>query len=358
MGNKINRTKFQWLWQPDDKLQLIEEEMKFIAYPPNISKAIESAYLNNKNEVIINRQYKINLKSQMQINLNDASSRRSIIRRELGLPNRTRTRTRNNRRLQCSAAAVHTFNVDNGFRGCDFIVDWYKKTTNGTLNLTNSKIVNLTIDGILAEAKLYPDDEKIRKDTDRFINELRKIQHVKELALIQEVCVRFYTEDSFFYRIINETLRNNDRTKFHTLGPFCYLLYNYAGSSKNKKGKLPAKITLYRGEPLSTEVIENYKSAVGKNVVWRWTQFVSTSKLRVVAERFSDGNSLYIIEMKQHAASEQGVCIESLSEFAVEEEVLLRPGIRFKIIKIEEEEGSNRNLFYIDILPSYMSHLN
>jgi len=58
---------------------------------------------------------------------------------------------------------------------------------------------------------------------------------------------------------------------------------------------------------------------------------------------FSNGNSLYIIQMKQRAA---------------EEEVLLRLGIRFKIIQIQQEEGTHRNLFYIHILPSYMSHLN
>jgi len=57
---------------------------------------------------------------------------------------------------------------------------------------------------------------------------------------------------------------------------------------------------------------------------------------------FSNGNSLYIIQMKQRAA----------------EEVLLRLGIRFKIIQIQQEERTHRNLFYIDILLSYMSHLN
>jgi hypothetical protein len=62
--------------------------------------------------------------------------------------------------------------------------------------------------------------------------------------------------------------------------------------------------------------------------------------------------------MKQCSASDQGVCIGSISEFAAEDEVLLRPGIRFKIIKIEEEEGTKKHLFYIDIIPSYMSDLN
>jgi hypothetical protein len=79
----------------------------------------------------------------MQISLNDACIRRPIIRRELGLPNRIRTRARNNKRFRCSATAVHTFNVDTEFRGCDFIVDWYKWITNGTLKIDKSTIVEV-----------------------------------------------------------------------------------------------------------------------------------------------------------------------------------------------------------------------
>jgi len=290
--------------------------------------------------------------------LNDAYNRQPIIRRKLDLPSDTRTRERNIKRFQCSATAVRTFNVDTEFRGCDFVVDWYKWITNGTLKIDKSIIVDLAIEGILTEAKLYPDNGKAIEDADRFVKELHRFQRIKELSIIQEVCVKLYTEDSFLYRIINETLRDNNRTKFETLGPFCYLLYNYVGNSKNNHGKLPEKIVLYRGEPLTQEVIEEYKSTVGSNTIWRWTQFVSTSKQRSVAEKFSNGNSLYIIEMKKRSASDQGVCISALSAFTIEDEVLLRPGIRFKITKIEEEEGSKRHLFYIDIIPSYMSGLN
>jgi hypothetical protein len=348
---------FQWFWQSDDNPWSSKGEAEFTAYSSDINQTIELAYLNHKSEVVINELYKIDFTNRMQISLNDVHSRRPIIRRELGLPSRIKTNSRNNQRFQHSAVAIRSFNVDTEFRGCDFIVDWYKWITNGKLKLDKSTIVDLAIHGILTEAQLYSDKGKATEDADCFIKELRKVQHGKPLSIIQEVCVQIYTEDSFLYRIINETLRDNNRTKFETLGPFCYLLYNYTGSSKNKQGKLPEKIVLYRGEPLSLEAIEEYKSASSSDTVWRWTQFVSTSKQRSVAEEFSNGHSLYIIEMKKRSASDQGVCIASLSKFAVEDEVLLRPGIRFKIMKIEEE-SSKRHLFYIDIIPSYMSGLN
>jgi len=280
MGNGNGREKFQWFCQSNENPCSTEGEEEFTAYSSDINQKIESARLKHKSEVIINEDYKIDLTNEMQISLNDANNRRRIIRRDLGLPNKIRMRGRNNKRFRSSPTVVRTFNVDTEFRGCDFIVDWYKWITNGTLRIDKAKILELAIDGILAEAKLYPDPDKEQamEDAERFVKELRKLQHVKELALIQEACVRFYTEDTFIYRIVNETLRDNNRAKFETLGPLCYLLYNYGGSSKNKQGKLPEKIVLYRGEPLTLKAIEEYKAAVGSNTVWRWTQFVSTSK--------------------------------------------------------------------------------
>lgn len=358
MGNTNKPTKFKWYCQSDNNPQSNGRDEHCTAYPPNINQQIEKAFLQKKTTITINRAYKIDLINQLQISLTDANDRRQVIRRDSTRPPEIRRHASDNKRFQHPATARRTFNVDTEFRGCDFIVDWYKWITRGTLKLDKSKLIDLAIAGILAEAKLYSNDGKVMQDAQRFEEELQQVRNVKDLATIQEVCLKLYTEDSFLYHVINETLRDNNRSKFETLGPFCYLLYNYSGSSSNKQGKLPQKIVLYRGEPLTHEAIEEYKAAMGKNVVWRWTQFVSTSKQQDVAETFGDGKSLYVIEMKKRSASDQGVCIASLSAFTAEDEVLLRPGIRFKIIKIEEENNGQRHIFYIDILPSYMSGLN
>ena len=352
MGNTNEPIKFQWYCQSN------RDEEQLTAYPPDINQEIELAFLEKKSAIIIDKCHKIDLIKQVQINLTNADDQRRVVRRDLTRPRESRRSPRDNKRFQHSATAIRTFNLDTEFRGCDFIADWYKWITNGTLKLDKSELVDLTIDGILAEAKLYSDDEKVMDDAHRFVKELQQVRNARDIATIQEVCLKLYTEDSFLYRVINETLRDNNRSKFETLGPFCYLLYNYSGSSRNKQGKLPEKIVLYRGEPLTREAIEEYKAAVGKNVIWRWTQFVSTSKQRDVAEEFGDGKSLYVIEMRKRSASDQGVCIASLSAFTAEDEVLLRPGIRFKMIKIEEEETGERHVIHIDIIPSYMSGLD
>ena len=187
--------------------------------------------------------------------------------------------------------------------------------------------------------------------------ELRRVA-LKGEEMIQETCVRLYTQDSFLYQIINETLRDDDRTKLHTLGPFCYLLYNYEGKSKHRATRLPKKIVLYRGERLTADDIKEYREHMVNGAIWRWAQFVSTTKNITVAEEFSDGNTLFIINMKRPEASKQGISIACVSEFSQEEEVLLRPGVRFQVMKIEEAHGTNKQLIHIDVLPSHLSSLH
>ncbi len=135
MGNVNDPIKFQWFWQSNKDPCSTEEEAEFTAYASDNNRTIELAYLDHNSEVIINKQYRIDFANRMQISLNDARNRQPIIRRELDLPSRIRTSRRNNKRFQYSATAVRSFNVDTEFRGCDFIVDWYKWITNGTLKI-------------------------------------------------------------------------------------------------------------------------------------------------------------------------------------------------------------------------------
>lgn len=183
MGNNSERIRFQWSYQSNDASKSTEEkeeEDQFTPYSSDINETIESAYLNHQNEVTINEHYQIDFTTQMQLSLNNEYDRRPVIRQEKGLPRRNQTSSRNNRRFQGSATAVRTFNVDTEFRGCDFIVDWLKWITNGTLKIDKSTIIDLTIHGILTEAKLYSDDEKVLEDTSRFVEEMRKFQRVKD----------------------------------------------------------------------------------------------------------------------------------------------------------------------------------
>ena len=127
-------------------------------------------------------------------------------------------------------------------------------------------------------------------------------------------------------------------TRIETLGPFCWLLQDYICKNKNRENRI-----LYRGATLKQEMIDEYRQAVGTKILW--LSFVSTSKVREVAEFFS-GNTLFIIEMKDMYTS---LCtdITSLSLYPDEEEVLLMAQFRFRIDNVELDSTTKKYSIYL-----------
>src|SRR5205809_333813 len=101
---------------------------------------------------------------------------------------------------------------------------------------------------------------------------------------------------------------------------------------------------VYRGEKLSLDQIEIYRQAVGKGYYYKWSSFVSTSKLREVAEMFGS-NVLYTIQIQRISYNDQYVDISSIAYNKDEEEILLRPGVRFKIDSYDYDLTIERHLF-------------
>ena len=186
---------------------------------------------------------------------------------------------------------------------------------------------------------------------------------------LEEACAKLYTKHSFLFRIVNQTLREDDRSKLSSLGPFCYLLYTYVGNQPMKhvsrrysrlqqmysKESLP--IILYRGDCTTDEKIKEYREVAGqKDKYVKWLSFVSTSLDENVATTFSH-NILYEIELNQHLSSDQFAYLESISYFQDEREVLLQPGVRFRVKKVyqlKSDEHVDRTRIRVTILPSFI----
>lgn len=124
------------------------------------------------------------------------------------------------------------------------------------------------------------------------------------------------------------------------MGPFCYLLSKYL-PFKRPYGYLGD--TVYRGTKLTEEMIEEYRAAVGKRI--EWPAFISTTKVRQVAEKF-DGNALFIIEISE-IHSQGARDLSSLSKFPREHEVLFCAGQSFTITKIERDPERGKCFIYI-----------
>ncbi|CAF1219556.1 unnamed protein product [Didymodactylos carnosus] len=156
-----------------------------------------------------------------------------------------------------------------------------------------------------------------------------------------EICacaVRLYSAESFLYKLVNNTLRNDDMSKVDTLGPFCCLLRNHLVSYTDAEA-----LTVYRGVFLTDEMIKEYKEAIDQHI--KLLSFTSTSRDRCIAEKF--GNTLFIIKLKAGRGRYEKD-ISSLSQYPHEQEVLLTAGERTILVeKVEFDSTSEKHLIYM-----------
>ena len=194
-----------------------------------------------------------------------------------------------------------------------------------------SEVIELIVDGITKEGTLLNETYQ----TQLMGTRLRNVD-MKSEEEIYACCVHLYTLNSFLFRLINLSLRNEDRNKIDTRGPYCFILswgfYNSHIVEENNA------LTVYCGCTSTDEIIEGYKRAAGARVFWR--PFTSTSKNREVAEMFS-GNTLFSISL--------GNCmdgryrdISSLSQYPEEEEVLLNENTCLQIENVLFNQHNKR----------------
>ncbi len=162
---------------------------------------------------------------------------------------------------------------------------------------------------------------------------------------IVNCCICLYTMESFLYKLVNTTLRNEDISKVDTLGAYCHFLSEYIGQSRMETyEKKEPPITVYRGCTLTDEIIKEYKQAIGQTI--SWLSFTSTSKDRRQAEQF--GNTLFIITTKNSCSfSNSFNDISSRSVYPHEQEVLLNAQHHFKVEKIERDSNSGKYVIYL-----------
>ncbi|MBB4943660.1 hypothetical protein FHR32_008061 [Streptosporangium album] len=130
-----------------------------------------------------------------------------------------------------------------------------------------------------------------------------------------------YTCESAFYRQINATLRNPDRTR---IVPYLRLLFSAVS-------RLPArKEPLWRG--VSLDLRAQYP--LGRTVTW-WGVSSCTSKLDVAQAFLGRRGKRTLFEVLPVRA----VGIRSFSSFTGEEEFILAPGTQLKVTDVKAERG-------------------
>jgi hypothetical protein len=367
-----------WVYQTRGDPWDATQKAEWTPYPDDISSAIEKAYKRGAEETFINEMYRIDLKHFVQQHIDDWSRQRPIRRQDrLTLPIfseiETRNECRRRERLSFPLGFVSSRNtsVDTNYHGSPFITDWLLKFTKGKLNVTFDSIFPVLVQGLKHEGRT--ESENVVHDIIRSLNVVKDEtfgkKDKKRIEKLQDCCVKLYTKDCYIYRVVNTALRDDDRTKLETLGPYCYLVYNNIGRDLKDYLSIRHRVRqafhptesqsmkVYRGDHISREIIEEYRQAAGdRNKYFKWLSFVSTSLRREVAESFGC-NVLYIIELQRQLTNDQFTKLQRNTFIEDEEEILLRPGMRFRVDKVKFDDLTGRQLVHIKIVPSYVLNL-
>ncbi|CAF3685351.1 unnamed protein product [Rotaria sordida] len=355
-----------WLWKSNINPSDNTTRPQWKKYRPYTSSIIENAYKNRQSTVVIDNNYMIDFKNMIQINLHDSNQQTAVERCE---SEDVKNEMIESIRYLFPLNSIPNTIEDNGLvYGCEYVFYWIQTCNNGNSNPKTKEIFPLLIKGIETEAHIAKVSMKTLTDIiDELQQTRQRFKHRRErlrMKFLCECCAKIYTYECFLYKVLNTTLRKNNFSKLETLGPYCFLLYNHIGSHVNNawisryqqrfRHITMTSLFVYRGDFASEETINEYKKAVGQiNKYFKWTTFVSTSKQRAQAEGF-ESNALYIIRLIQADINDQYSDLTEISYYPNEQEVLLAPGVRFKVQEVTFNDKLRQNQITIDIVPSYM----
>ncbi|CAF1172859.1 unnamed protein product [Didymodactylos carnosus] len=311
-----------WSWQSNPNPWVLNETKEWTRYSDFETEFIEDKYLKKEESEVEVGDYVVDLKSMVQISKADRNKQRSVKREEVPVRDFLREE-----RFSYPEKAVKSFGTT--YRS-KVIMEWKKR--NKAIDGHWPETVEQAAQGILKEGKLLKQE---------FESQLiaEKLRDVKDKPYeIFHCCARLYSAESFLYKLVNTTLRNEDMTKVDTLGAYCNVLRYYL--RLNTQG--PGKTAFYRGCTLTNEMIDGYIQAVGTQITW--PAFTSTSKSRQQAEQF--GNTLFIIRPSGRMGG-QLRDISYLSHYPHEEEVLIVAGHCYDVDKVEHNPDNGKYLIYL-----------
>ncbi len=178
----------------------------------------------------------------------------------------------------------------------------------------------------------------------------------KELKLIDKFersytnkeCIRWYTRETFVYKMVNKALRGEDIQQLHT---FRFIINDLSSTLAREYNQMlqesdnEMSMTVYRGGQITITELEQFQSNEGKLI--SINGYLSTSRLRNIAMRFTEYDvprmkSVPVLfeikcEMKESNCS-IFADISKFSDFPNEQEVLFDLGSVFKVEAVYEDD--------------------
>ncbi|CAF1597254.1 unnamed protein product [Rotaria magnacalcarata] len=177
-------------------------------------------------------------------------------------------------------------------------------------------------------------------------------KHLDEIAEFERDykvsdAVKWYTKESFLYRLLNKALRTEDVTSLYLFRTFIVDLSSQLEMEFEKMKLKEDELIVYRGQQMSESELNklqhNEKNLISTN------GFFSTTRRKDIAMGFAKTSSartdLTPVLFEIRASTKLGKVvfadITSLSEFAREKEVLFSLGAVFQIVKFEYDNTDN-----------------
>ncbi|CAF3434328.1 unnamed protein product [Rotaria socialis] len=206
ISTSLWNSKVIWFWQSNSNRFDENEDKEWKLYSDFENKFIENSYQNQENEVELNN-YKIDFKRNIQFDKQDRYKQRPVKRQIIDISNYVRQE-----RFCFPEEPLKSF--ANHEEGANFYTLWfithYEIADTGYKNLY--PIAELAAQGILIEGKLLNEEF----DGQQMADELKCCKGDEE---IKRCAARLYSAESFLYKLLNQTLRNEDMSKIETLGP-------------------------------------------------------------------------------------------------------------------------------------------
>lgn len=316
----MDQKRVLWYYRRKTDDQLNESSDGWIPHCDIEMEIIEAAYRSKRAEVFLD-QFHLDLINFIQYDRTDPSIEYILLRRD-DCPIEKCLREE---RFFSSIHSLLTPSHGSAQAGCSFLNAWLKTAAGKRALFDFSSAVQACADGIRQEALVTSTKTEIQGNW--MAEQLLALKGASRREVAQ-VCINFYTRESFLYRVLNAALREQDHSKLSTLGPLCFLIRNIANAGSEFIG------TVYRGVQFSSEMIESYKQSIS---LWRtWPSYTSTTKNREIAE--IRGNVLFTIRIYRSSVSGAALAydIERISHFPSEEEVLLAAGIAFQILSVDD----------------------
>jgi hypothetical protein len=303
-------------------------DLSWIPFGDIDNEIVEEAYSKNRKKVELD-DYLIDFGKLILIDKKDSSIERKIKRSVRQSDEAPLLRSE---RFYKSQKLVKSFS-DRDSNDHRLINEWQKQ--NRTISIDQK--LETAAEGIIKEGIQL---EK-QVEAEWIAQQLRSMKG-KPIFEVEKCIISLYTHESFLYRLINTTLRENDLSKLNNLGAFSQLLFHCDCSSTLNKFGYTGE--LYRGAQLDDQAIESYKKAVG--LIKTWDAFSSTSKNRKKAEAF--GNVLFIINRDKSTRYRfSGMDVSSMSHYPEEEEVLIRATRNFIVEKVEKDNITGKHWIFL-----------